>query len=377
MAIRILHALSNTGRGGLETWLMNVLRNIDHSEFQMDFMVTTTEPNVYENEIRSLGGRVFQCLTPRKPRIFAQQFRRVLREHGPFEVVHSHLWTYSGYILRLAHDEGIPVRIAHSHLGTITRPPSIARHFYTQMMRRWIAKHSTHCLAISEVAAKGLFGTAWRDIENLTVLLYGFDFSRFVELPAAAQTKAELGIPLDRKVVGHIGTFNYQKNHEFLIRTFHELTKRRDDVHLLMVGIGPLEDEVRGQLESLGLADRCIFAGSRDDVPAMLSAMDAMVFPSRFEGLGIVVLEAQAAGVPVLTSPGIPEEAYVIPGMVQRLELEAGEETWSRAIEDRFSHGRRDSRETSALMAASRFGMQRCLDDLGELYRTALAHSAH
>lgn len=374
--VRVLHVLECMNRCGLETWLMHVLRHIDRDRFRMDFVVHASVPGAYDDEIRALGSEVIPCLHPSRPWTYARNFRRILRELGPYDVVHSHVHHFSGLVLRMAGAAGVPIRIAHSHLDT-TRLQAGAgslRGAYLALMNRWIARYSTTRLAASCPAAEALFGTGRGDCDRYRVLHCVVDLEPFRQPADRDAVRAELGIPPDAFVIGHVGRFAPQKNHTFLVEIFGELVRREPSAHLLLVsGEGELLPAVEWQLARAGLAERVVFTGSRPDVPRlMLGAMDVFLFPSRFEGLGLVLVEAQAAGLPCVISDVVPEEADVVPGLVRRMSLARPAEAWAEAILDsRRADVALDRRAALGCVERSPFNVETCLGALAEVYSAA------
>jgi glycosyltransferase involved in cell wall biosynthesis len=369
--VRVLHVLCGMNRCGIETWLMYVLRNIDRNRFRMDFLVHKSVPCDYDDEIRSLGSEVIPCLHPSRPWTYARNFKRILRELGPYDVVHSHVHHFSGLVLRVAEAAGVPIRIAHSHLDT-TRLQAGAgslRGAYLALMNRWIARYSTTRLAASCPAAETLFGTDRGDCGRYRVLYYGIDFEPFRHPADRDAVRAELGIPSDAFVIGHVGRFAPQKNHAFLVEVFGELVRREPSAHLLLVGgDGELRPAVERQLARAGLAEQVVFTGSRPDVPRlMLGAMDVFLFPSRFEGLGLVLVEAQAVGLPCVISDVVPEEADVVPGLVRRMSLARPAKAWAEALIDSRSKVMTPS-VALQIMEKSPFGIEATIAGLEEVY---------
>jgi glycosyltransferase involved in cell wall biosynthesis len=335
MTMRILHVVGGMNRGGVETWLMHILRNIDRQKFRMDFLVHTTQPCAYDDEIRALGAKVIPCLHPSRPLTFARNFTRALYEYGPYDVVHSHVHHYSGYVLRLARRAGIPIRIAHSHNNTSSLPvrAKFFRRGYLALTKRWISRHATDGLACSQLAATDLFGPRWKIDARWQILYYGIDLTPFRIGSDSAVVRAELGIPLDAFVVGHVGRFVEQKNHTFLMDIAAEIAKREPKVCFLLVGDGPLRGEMEAKAHSLGIDRNITFVGVRADVPRlMLGAMDVFLFPSLFEGLPLVLLEAQAAGLPCVISDTVPQEAEIVKPFVRRLSLSRPASSWAEAL---------------------------------------------
>ncbi len=162
-SIRILHVVSGMNRGGIETWLMHILRHIDRDHFQIDFLVHTTQPCAYDNEIRALGSKIIPCLHPSQPWLYAHNFKRILREYGSYDIVHSHVHHFSGYVLRLAQQAGVPTRIAHSHNDTssLQAKAGLYRQLYLALMKRYIARYATAGLGASHKAVVALFGSVW------------------------------------------------------------------------------------------------------------------------------------------------------------------------------------------------------------------------
>lgn len=366
MQRRILHVIGAMNRGGVETWLLHVLRAIDRTRFRFHFLVHTDKAAAYDDEIRSLGAPIIPCCETRNPIKYRQRFKRILDQYGPFDVVHSHVYLYSGFVMRLAAEAGVPIRIAHSHTALTDKPSSMARLSYERLMRYWIARYSTHRIGISRVSAERLFGK--QAIGSAEVLYYGLDFTRFLQRQQPEELKGRLGIPLHRKVIGHVGRFVPVKNHVFMIEVFQQALNSGLDVHLLLVGEGPLLDTVRQDVESRGISDRCTFAGVQNDVAPFLSAMDVFLFPSLYEGLGIVALEAQAAGVPVIASAAIPEEIDVVPNLVQHIPLDEGAAVWASRVIEKLGNRNVGQGEEAVLMQSSAFALPVCIERLSRIY---------
>jgi len=333
--IRILHVLGGMVRGGVETWLMHILRHIDREHFCMDFLVHTTHPCAYDDEIRALGSQIIPCLDPPRPWLYAHNFKRILREHGPYDIVHSHVHHYSGYVLRLAQQTGVPVRMAHSHNDTSPAEAKAGpmRRGYLTLMKRWIAQYATVGLAASRLAAADLFGLAWEADPRWQILYYGIDLTSFQGHIDSVAVRAELNIPPGVFVMGHVGRFAEQKNHGFLVDIVVEVAKREPQTCLLLVGDGSLRPAIEQKVAQADLTDRVIFAGLRADAPRLMrGAMDVFVLPSSYEGLPLVGIEAQAAGLPVILSDAITEEVDRVTPLVQRLSLSQPASVWAEVI---------------------------------------------
>lgn len=333
--VRILHVVGALNRGGVETWLMHVLRHIDRNRFRMDFLVHTAQPAAYDDEARALGARIIPCLSPAQPLQYGRRFKQILRQHGPYDVLHSHVHHFSGYTLRLAAQAGVPARVAHSHNDTVAAESaaSPARRAYLALMKRWVQHYATTGLACSKLAAAALFGPTWEQNQRLRLLYYGIDLTPFRAPVDPAACRAELGLPPDALVIGHVGRFVPQKNHTFLIEIAAETVRREPRARFLLVGDGPLRPDIERRVQAAGLSDHIIFAGLRADVPRLMrGAMDVFILPSQYEGLGLVLIEAQAAGLPCLYSDVIPPEVDAIPALTRRLPLDAPPAAWAAAV---------------------------------------------
>jgi len=370
--IRILHVLGGMVRGGVETWLMHILRHIDREHFRMDFLVHTTQPCAYDDEIRALGSQIIPCLDPPRPWLYAHNFKRILREHGPYDIVHSHVHHYSGYVLRLAQQAGVPVRMAHSHNDTspVEAGAGLMRRGYLTLMKRWIAQHATVGLAASRLAAADLFGPVWEADPRWQILYYGIDLTPFQGYINPVAVRAELNIPAEVFVMGHVGRFAEQKNHAFLVDIVIEVAKREPRTRLLLVGDGSLRPAIEQKVAQADLTDRVIFAGLRADVPRLMrGVMDVFVLPSFYEGLPLVGIEAQAAGLPVILSDAITEEVDRVRPLVQRLSLSQPASAWAEAILTmRDAAPAITQQEALAVIEKSSFNIQTSVKSLAEVY---------
>jgi len=334
--MRILHVLGKLDYGGVETWLVQVLRHIDRQKYQMDFLVHTTDPGMYDEEVRALGARIIPCLGPSNPLRYALNFRRALGEYGPYDVVHSHVHHYSGYVLMLAAMAGVRVRIAHSHNDTRSAEASksAGRRAYLRVMQMMIRASATRGLAVSADAGCDLFASQWRRRTDKWKLQHlGIDLSRFEIVVNAEKVRRSLAIPPDALVVGHVGRFSAQKNHAFFVEIAREVVRMESRSFFLLVGDGPLRAAIEAKVNGYAIEKHFIFAGPRSDVPALMKGvMDVFLFPSLYEGLGLALLEAQAAGLTSVVSDIVPGESDVIPSLVDRLALENSASTWAHAV---------------------------------------------
>jgi glycosyltransferase involved in cell wall biosynthesis len=339
----------------------------------MDFLVHTAERCAYDEEILSLGARILRCQCVRNPWCYARSFRRAVTAHGPFDIVHSHVQAYSGYVLRLARRAGIGSRIAHSH--TDTRPQRIRagplRRAYFAIASREIRRHATATLAASAQAGDSLFGASWQLRPESQVLHNGCDPAAFRQTVERPVVRAELGLGSSDLVIGHAGRFREPKNHAFWVDVAAEVARCEPRARFLLLGDGPLRPSVEAKIARLGLNGRFRLPGARSDVARlMLGAMDLLLFPSLWEGLPLAVVEAQAAGLPCLVSQAVPEEAAVVPALLRRLPLGDGPGIWAQAVLNMVREGSRITRpEALDRLERSPFSIRHSVSRLEAIYQ--------
>lgn len=323
--IRILHVVTDMRRGGIETMLMNYYRHIDRDVIQFDFLTHRDYRSDYDDEIESLGGVIYHLpkLNPFS-KFYKNALRRFLTEHSEYRIVHVHQDCLSSVVLKVAKQCNIPVRIAHSHNSNQTKDVKYPIKLY---YKRFISKYATHLMACSEEAGRWMFGKN----DEFTVLNNAIDAAAYsFNMEKREAVRKSFGISQDALVLGHVGRFSYPKNHTFLIDVFNQVSKIKN-AKLLLVGDGKLRKEIEEKVESYALQKHVIFTGVREDVSDLLQAMDVFVFPSNYEGLGIVAIEAQAAGLPCFISDKVPIECKKT-DLVQQIPLSAGAEKWANAI---------------------------------------------
>jgi glycosyltransferase involved in cell wall biosynthesis len=333
--MRILHVLGKLDRGGVETWLVQLLQNIDRKQYRMDFLVHTTEPGAYDENVRALGSRIIPCLSPSNPLQYAVNFRRILNQYGPYDVIHSHVHHFSGYVLMLAAMSGVKVRIAHSHSDArlAKGSQSVARRAYLIIMQAMIRTFATGGLAVSTEAGCNLFGSQRCPTEKWKLQRLGIDLSRFDVPVDSRQVRRSLGIPPEAFVIGHVGRFCEPKNHAFFVDIARELVQTEPRCVFLLVGEGSLRAAIEEKVRNYRLAEHFMFAGVRSDVPTLMrGAMDILLFPSLYEGLPITLLEAQAAGLKCLISNVISIEADAVPGLIRREGLDRPPVEWASTL---------------------------------------------
>ena len=307
--IRVAHIIGKWLGGGVEAVVMNYYRHIDHSKIQFDFICDEDSVNIPYEEIEKLGGKVI--LIPPYQKIFKYQkdLRKVLKD-GEYKIVHSHINTLSVFPLYAAKRVGVPVRIAHSH--STTNKKEWKKNLLKQILRPFSKKYATDYMCCSELAGRWLFGDKAYDEGKVYLLNNAIDLDKFkYDEKIRNNKRKELGINEDTLVIGHIGRFVAQKNHTFLIDIFNEIHKKNKNSLLMLVGQGPLMNKIQEKVNNLGLKDSVIFLGQRSDVNELYQAMDVFILPSLYEGLGMVLIEAQCAGVLCVASTEVPKCAKI------------------------------------------------------------------
>ena len=336
--IRVLQVVTHMNRGGLETMIMNYYRNIDREKVQFDFLVHRQNSAAYDNEILSMGGKIYRLpvLNP-----FGLGYRRELKNffdnHPEYRIVHVHQDCMSSIILKEAKKHGVKTRIAHSH--TTSQDKNI-RYILKLFYKQFIPKYATELMACSEAAGKWMFGKAYFHVINnaIDTKLYMFDKKKQLKL------RKSLKIAENEIVIGHVGRFSLPKNHKFLIEVFKEISNTVP-AKLVLVGGGPLQDNVKNMVDEFGIKEKVLFMGVRSDIPDLLQVMDVFVFPSHYEGLPVTMVEAQAAGWPCVISNKVPNECIITEGLVTIKELSDSARDWATHIIEESKIQKRDTQE--------------------------------
>ncbi|KKI91445.1 glycosyl transferase family 1 [Bacillus sp. SA1-12] len=315
--IRVLHVVVNMNRGGAETLIMNLYRNIDRSKIQFDFL--TCKEGVFDQEIMDLGGKIHRIpyITDSGHFQYIKNLNQFFRTNNEYKIIHSHLDKMSGLVLKAAKKAGIPVRIAHSH--NTESEGGLAAKLYKEYAGRKIEKSATHYLACSNLAAKWLFKNKTKAI---MLLKNGIETENFIfSKEVRDQIRNDLSLEADSLVLGHVGRFNNQKNHSFLIDIFYELNKVIPKSYLILVGDGILRNDLEEKVRNLSLDNNILFLGVRSDINHLLQAFDLFIFPSFHEGLPVTLIEAQGSGLPCIISDQITAEVDMGIGLVKFLPL--------------------------------------------------------
>ena len=322
--IRVLQVVTTMNRGGLETMIMNYYRHIDREKIQFDFLTHRDYIGDYGEEIITLGGKIYHLpiLNP-----FSKSYKKALSNffdnHPEYQIIHVHQDCMSSMILKEAQKHCVPVRIAHCHSSNQDRN---IKYILKLLFKKSISKYATKLFACSEEAGQWMFNGAPFELINNAIDSEQFKFDN----PKRILMRNQLGIEDDETVLGHVGRFDAVKNQSFLIDILNSVQKNKK-TKLVLVGGGSLMNSVKKKVEELKLTEMVVFTGVRSDIADLMQAMDVFVFPSLYEGLPVVLVEAQAAALPCLISDAIPKDC-MITDLVEKESLSNGAEIWADKV---------------------------------------------
>lgn len=330
---RALYIVTSMDAGGAETVFMKFYRALDRSRYQLDFCVSSDKPGFYDDEICSLGGHIVHTVkkTESGPLASFRRLVQIAREGDYCSAVRSSQHSLSALDLLAMRVGGVKRTVFRSsNTGTVSNNGREA--VLHKVFKPLIKLVATAYIAPSTEAGIYMFGTTGVKSGRFSILHNAVDLSEYAyREDARSSIRAELGIPEDAFVVGHIGRFNQQKNHSFLIDVFECVARMRDDARLLLLGKGELEGKVRESAARAGVSDKVVFAGVRRDAALCYSAMDVLAFPSLYEGLPNVIVEAQANGLPCIVSDTVTKEVSANEN-VTFVPLEKGSKAWAEEI---------------------------------------------
>ena len=315
--------------GGVESVIMNYYENIDRTKFQFDFICDDDSTNIPYEKIEKLGGKVILVPPYQKVFKYIKTLKKIFKENN-YKIVHSNINTLSVFPLYAAKKAGVPVRIAHSH--STSNKKEWKKNAVKNVLRPFSKKNANVYFACSELAARYLYGNKTFEEGKVTIINNAINLEKFkFNQGKREKLRKELKIKDDEFVVGHIGRFVSQKNHTFLIDIFNELRKENNKAVLLLIGQGPLQDQIKEKVRELGIEDSVRFAGQVDNASDYYNAMDVFVLPSLYEGLGMVLIEAQANELPCIASTEVPKKASVS-NQVEFISLKEENKKWADNI---------------------------------------------
>lgn len=308
--IHVLQIIGITNGGGVEAVILNYYGHIDRRTVQFDFVVHNDSPVDITKRVEELGGKVYK-ITPYTKNIFTfiHDIYRIIKQHH-YDIVHSNMNTLSAFVLFAAWLAGARIRILHNHSTSV--PSETKRNIMKIILRPFAKLFANRYFACSKLAAEWMYGKKAVEEGKVTIIHNAIDLNKYAFNPEKRKAlRKQLGISDDTFVVGHVGRFMYQKNHEFLIDIFAEVVKQRPNSKLLLVGDGPLRAYIEDKVKRLGLTNKVLFLGLRSDVQDLYNVMDVFCLPSYYEGLPVVGVESQANGLPSVISDNVTKEVGI------------------------------------------------------------------
>ena len=328
MKVKVLMYSKTIDNGGVEKMLLEWIQNIQGKDVRFDVL---TEEILYpkmSDKYKKLGSKVY--ILP-KSKVGSPKARRKLHEilqKEKYDIVHLHLCvSYQSWVNQVAKKEGIRIRVTHSH-NVITRDITFLSYFGHHIYKSLLRQYTTDCFACGQEAGKSLFGNH----KSFRVIHNGIDLESFVfDEEKRNKIRHKIGVKEDEILIGSVGRLNLQKNYSFLLNVFQSVRKKKRNAKLVLVGTGVEEDVLKRTASELHIETNVVFFGGTDDVPGVMSAMDVFVLPSLFEGLGVVLVEAQAIGLPCIASENVPCEVNIT-NTVKFLSLQESIEVWAYEI---------------------------------------------
>lgn len=368
--VRVLYWGMSSNIGGIESFIMNVYRNIDREKVQIDFITSHDHAKIaFEDEIEAMGGKVYRVMySERESFIKARtSLKNFFKEHNEYAAVHIHANFPYVFPLKYAKKARIPVRILHSHNSNeegnkATGIRKIVNALRNKQIQKQITKYPTHYFACSELAAKYMFPTQqYRWIKN------GIDLNKYsFDEDIRREIRDELGIEQDCHLLGFIGRLRYQKNPYFIIDIFREYQKINNNSKLAIAGIGEWEKEIKEYAKDLIDSGKVLFLGKRTDAERLYQGMDAFLLPSFYEGLPVVLVEAQTAGLPCFTSDVVTRQIDIT-DIVKYYSLNVSAGRWAGLIYETMKEYRRKS--YIDVMNEAGFDIKDVAKDMEKFYR--------
>lgn len=363
--IRVLHMVGKLGSGGVEKLLVSVLENINRDEITFDFLLSSEEKGFYDEYVQELGAKLI-CI-PSGNEIIEKIKRRFkvykFLKKGKYSIVHLHGTQPQTYAdAYLAKKAGVENVILHAHN---TQSMTKFRVKVLPLFKSIFGKYPTYYLACSQEAADYMWPKDV-DSDKCSVVINGIDFSEYTFSLKKRKIFRQENHLEDKFVVGNIGRFAEQKNQSFLIDIFYQIQKRIPKSALLLIGEGKLEAQIKMKVKELGIENKVIFFGTTKDVPSALMGMDVMCFPSLYEGLGIVAVEAQAASLDVVVSDGVPDSANISP-FYHKLNLTDSANAWADKVCSFLNSSYRKS--NMQCLGQSSYDIRETANKLMQIYR--------
>lgn len=325
--IRVLHVLGQLNIGGAESRIMDLYRCIDRNRVQFDFVVHGDSKGYFEDEIESLGGKIYHI--PRFKIYNIHSYKKAWRDllsknSGEHKFIQGHMTSTASIYLPIAKKEGL-LTIAHARSAGVDAG---VKGYITKLLRLNLSKKADYLFSCSKLASEAVFGKKAYNKRKIVFLPNCINVSKFrFDYDTRLSLRMKLGVE-NANIYGHVGRFHYAKNHEFLLNVFKEISLLDEKAILVLVGDGPRMQKIKALSEELEIKERVIFEGMKTNISDYYQAMDCFIYPSRYEGLPGTVVEAQASGLPVLMSDSICDEVAVTE-LISSLSLSDDPKKWA------------------------------------------------
>lgn len=368
--VKVLQIVHGLAPGGIESFILNIYENIDKSDLYIYFVLACEGEQHHEKRVITQGATIYRTCDLNGSINKIKHFIKLitlLKKEGPFDAVHTHIDFFNGINLFAAFLAKVPKRISHAHntnsANAQKEKASILIKIYRVIMRILINTFATDRVGCSKDANIYMYGKRLGNNEHSKVICNGININQFSKKD---NTNEDIDITIDKSKINFvtIGRICEQKNSLFIVRVINELKKIKKDVHLYWIGKGPKENEVIELIKKYNLEEEITFLGTRKDIHKILNNMDFMLFPSKWEGLPVVLVEAQASGVPCFISDTISKEADL--GLCTYISLEKNSRQWAEEINNHINNKTYENQLDSDRM--SKFDIKNVAKELKKIY---------
>ena len=364
--IKVAHVIGLAINGGTESLCMNYYKHIDRTMVQFDFLVESESAIINKKEIEQLGGNVVIIPTYKNPIKYIKSLTKIFKEHN-YDIVHSNMNALSVFALKAAKKAGIKVRIAHSH--STSNKKEWKKNVIKNLLRLFSKKYATNYFACSELAGRWLFGNKTYNQGKVTIIKNAIDIDKFkFNVDNRKVIRNEFNVLDNEILIGNVGRMMPQKNQAFLIKVFAKYHKINLNTKLMIINDGPLLQALQALAKELNVFDSVIFVGPKADLYKYYSAFDLFTLPSIYEGLGIVLIEAQANGLKCIASMNVPTEVDGT-GNIEFVKLD--EDEWLKTL-IRVSYSRNEWNDCRDKLIAAKYDIDEAAKELEVIYRQTL-----
>lgn len=328
--IKVLHIVSSLDGGGVENMLYNYYAHLDRNKIRFDFVVHGTDVGLLEEKLICLNSQIYHVISKHTNLIKNLIETNSIIKKGNYDIVHCHQGPKGAFALFCAKLSRVKIRIIHNHIAFV---PETKIQMAIRKLYCWVAnKLATHYFACGRDAGVWAYGQGAIDQDRVTIINNAIETKKFVFNKEIREIIRKEFCVENKSVIGCIARLSSQKNHEFLVEMFYQIKKVKSNVVLWLIGDGPLLNDIKEYVNSLGISNDVFFLGVRNDVERIMQGMDLFLLPTRFEGLGIVYVEAQAAGLRTIASSRVVPKETKVTNLISYIDLEAPVEFWAEKV---------------------------------------------